>query len=147
MSESSLSPNENARARPLRVVLVLNVSLAAETQDAWLSALAAASSPLRGAAPAGPRIVQCDDPWLALGEAAQHMGISTSTLYKYASQGKIESRKLAGRLQFRRSLLDRFMAEQVRPVLSRNLKMLLWGESSRNVKCYPHHRLSIRFWR
>jgi excisionase family DNA binding protein len=93
----------------------LNVSLAAETQDTLLSALAAASSPVRGAEPAGPRIVESDDPWLALGDAAQHLGISTSTLYKYASQGKIESRKLAGRLQFRRSALDRFMEEKVRP--------------------------------
>jgi excisionase family DNA binding protein len=60
-------------------------------------------------------MVESDDAWLALGEAAHYMEISTSTLYKYASQGKIESRKLAGRLQFRRSALDRFMEEKVRP--------------------------------
>ncbi len=105
---------ENVSKRLTQLVLVLNITLAAETQEALVSALAAAARP--HATAAGLSVPQADDPWLGLGDAAQHLGVSTSTLYKYASQGKIESRKLAGRLQFRRSLLDRFMAEQVRPV-------------------------------
>ncbi len=109
--------NENGRRRPTQMVLVLNVSLAAETQEALLSVLAAATGSAVPVVPvAGPEVVQAEDLWLSLSEAAQHMGVSTSTLHKYASQRKIESRKLGGRLQFRRAVLDRFMHEQVRPV-------------------------------
>jgi excisionase family DNA binding protein len=115
VSESNL--NGNGRIRPLRLVLVLNVSLAAETQDALLSALTArAGPPVPAVAAPAAQVGQSEDPWLSLDRAAQHVGISTSTLYKYVSQGKIQSRKLAGRLQFRRSALDSFMEEHVRPV-------------------------------
>lgn len=102
--------------RPSQLVLVLNITLAAETQEALVGALTAAAHPqVQTATDGGSSLTQADDPWLALGGAAQRLGVSTSTLYKYASQGKIESRKLAGRLQFRRSALHRFMEEKVRP--------------------------------
>ena len=114
---SDITLQENGSKRPTQLVLVLNITLAAETQEALVSALAAAASPhVQTVTAAESSVAQAEDPWLGLGDAAQHLGVSTSTLYKYASQGKIESRKLAGRLQFRRSRLDRFMAEQVRPV-------------------------------
>jgi excisionase family DNA binding protein len=114
MTETNLQ--ENGSKRPTQLVLVVNITLAAETQEALVGALAAAARPgVRPVTAVGSPVAQVEDPWLGLGDAAQHLGVSSSTLYKYASQGKIESRKLAGRLQFRRSLLDRFMAEQVRP--------------------------------
>ncbi|MCI0723685.1 MAG: helix-turn-helix domain-containing protein [Acidobacteria bacterium] len=47
--------------------------------------------------------------------AAEYLGISTSTLYKYACQQKVECRKLGGRLDYRRSVLERFKEEQIRP--------------------------------
>jgi excisionase family DNA binding protein len=55
-----------------------------------------------------------EDPWLRQTEAANYLGISKSTLYQYACQHKIECRKLGGRLEYRRSTLDRFKDLQVR---------------------------------
>ncbi|MFZ0520093.1 MAG: helix-turn-helix domain-containing protein [Candidatus Acidiferrales bacterium] len=55
------------------------------------------------------------DPWLKHPEAAEYLGIATSTLYRYACQQKIESRKLCGRLEYRRSALDEFKDLHVRP--------------------------------
>jgi excisionase family DNA binding protein len=55
------------------------------------------------------------DPWLHHNEAAEYLGISTSTLYRYAEQGHIESRKLGNRLEYRRSALDEFRNQKVRP--------------------------------
>ncbi len=58
---------------------------------------------------------EVEDPWLKHAEAAEYLGISKSTLYQYACQQKIECRKLAGRLEYRRSVLDRFKDLQIRP--------------------------------
>lgn len=55
------------------------------------------------------------DPWLKHAEAAEYLVISKSTLYQYSCQQKIECRKLAGRLEYRRSTLDRFKDLQIRP--------------------------------
>jgi len=54
------------------------------------------------------------DPWLKHGEAAEYLGVSKSTLYQYACQHKIECRKLAGRLEYRRSTLDQFKDLHIR---------------------------------
>jgi len=56
-----------------------------------------------------------EDFWLKHGEAAEYLGVSKSTLYQYACQQKIECRKLAGRLEYRRSTLDQFKDHQIRP--------------------------------
>jgi excisionase family DNA binding protein len=53
--------------------------------------------------------------WLKHREAAEYLGISKSTLYQYACQQKIECRKLGGRLEYRRSTLDQFKDQQIRP--------------------------------
>ena len=55
------------------------------------------------------------DPWLKHPEAAEYLGIATSTLYRYACQQRIESRKLCGRLEYRRSILDKFKDLHIRP--------------------------------
>lgn len=55
------------------------------------------------------------DFWLKHAEAAEYLGVSKSTLYQYACQQKIECRKLAGRLEYRRSTLDQFKDRQIRP--------------------------------
>jgi excisionase family DNA binding protein len=60
-----------------------------------------------------PRAVP-QDAWLRHAEAAHHLGISKSTLYQYVCQRKIECRKLGGRLEYRRSSLDRFKDLQIR---------------------------------
>jgi excisionase family DNA binding protein len=56
-----------------------------------------------------------DDRWFKHAEAAEYLGISKSTLYQYACQQKIECRKLGGRLEYRRSTLDQFKDQQIRP--------------------------------
>ena len=56
-----------------------------------------------------------NDAWLHHNEAAEYLGISKSTLYRYAEQGHIESRKLGNRLEYRRSALDEFKNQKVRP--------------------------------
>jgi excisionase family DNA binding protein len=55
------------------------------------------------------------DFWLKHAEAAEYLGVSKSTLYQYACQQKIECRKLAGRLEYRRSTLDQFKDRRIRP--------------------------------
>lgn len=53
--------------------------------------------------------------WLRHPEAAEYLGISTSTLYRYACQHRIEYRKLCGRLEYRRTALERFKGLHVHP--------------------------------
>jgi excisionase family DNA binding protein len=53
--------------------------------------------------------------WLAHPEAARCLGISTTTLYRYVEQERIEFRKIGNRLEYRRSALDRFKEQHVRP--------------------------------
>ena len=65
--------------------------------------------------PIVPPQADSEDPWLKHPEAAEYLGISKSTLYRYACQQTIESRKLGGRLGYHRSTLDRFINRQIRP--------------------------------
>ncbi|MGH9572458.1 MAG: helix-turn-helix domain-containing protein [Candidatus Acidiferrales bacterium] len=55
------------------------------------------------------------NPWLEHSEAAEYLGVARSTLYRYACQERIEARKLGGRLEYRRSTLDKFKEQQIRP--------------------------------
>jgi len=64
--------------------------------------------------PTVPPQTNCD-PWLKHPEAAEYLGISKSTLYRYACQQTIETRKLGGRLEYHRSTLDGFKNRQIRP--------------------------------
>lgn len=63
-----------------------------------------------------PQQSETGDPWLKHAEAAEYLGVSKSTLYQYACHQKTECRKLAGRLEYRRSNLDQFKDRQIRPV-------------------------------
>jgi excisionase family DNA binding protein len=56
-----------------------------------------------------------EDRWLEHTEAAKCLGVSKSTLYRYVSQRRIESRKIAGRLEYRQSVLEKLKREQTRP--------------------------------
>jgi len=53
--------------------------------------------------------------WLTHRQAAKCLGISTTTLYRYAEQERIEFRKIGNRLEYRRSALDQFKEQHVRP--------------------------------
>lgn len=81
-------------------------------------ALTGIGEPASTEAPGSPKSapqVEYGDPWLKHPEAARYLGVSTSTLYRYACQHRIESRKLCGRLEYRRSTLDSFKELHVRP--------------------------------
>lgn len=62
-----------------------------------------------------PNVSADMDHWLGHSEAAAYLGISTSTLYHYSCQEQIERRKLGGRLEYRRSALDRFKEAHTLP--------------------------------
>jgi excisionase family DNA binding protein len=53
--------------------------------------------------------------WLGHPEAANYLGVSNSTLYRFACEGRIENRKLGGRLEYSRLTLDKFKEQQIRP--------------------------------
>jgi excisionase family DNA binding protein len=53
--------------------------------------------------------------WLTHPEAAKCLGISTTTLYRYVEQERIEFRKIGNRLEYRRSALEQFKEQRVRP--------------------------------
>ena len=72
-----------------------------------------------------PQEPEPTDEWLSHSAAAVYLGISKSTLYKYASQQRIECRKLGGRLNYRRSVLDRFKEQQIRPARRREHRSII----------------------
>jgi excisionase family DNA binding protein len=80
-----------------------------------LTGIADQVPPVLPASPTVPLEEDSEDPWLRHAEAAEYLGISKSTLYQYACQQKIECRKLAGRLEYRRSTLDQFKDLHIRP--------------------------------
>ena len=55
------------------------------------------------------------DSWLEHRAAAEYLGVGRSTLYRYAEDEQIESRKFGGRLEYRLASLDEFKARHVRP--------------------------------
>ena len=59
--------------------------------------------------------LELEGSWLDHNTAAEYLGISKSTLYRYAEQERIESCKFGGRLEYRRSSLDKFKDQHVRP--------------------------------
>ena len=60
------------------------------------------------------------DSWLPHVEAAKFLGVSMSTLYRYASQERIECRKIAGRLEYRQSILERLNKNRYAPLVFRS---------------------------
>jgi predicted DNA-binding transcriptional regulator AlpA len=61
----------------------------------------------------------CEDPWLGHSEAAAYLGVSKSTLYHYSCHEQIARRKLGGRLEYRRSALDKFKEDHTQPTSCR----------------------------
>ena len=45
-------------------------------------------------------------------QAAEYLGISSDSLYRYASEGTVPAFRLGNRWRFKRSLLDAWMVEQ-----------------------------------
>ena len=46
---------------------------------------------------------------MGIREAAEYLGVSRDTLYKYVSQSKIPAFKLGNRWKFKKTVLDRWM--------------------------------------
>jgi hypothetical protein len=61
-----------------------------------------------------------EDSWLGHAEAAAYLGVSKSTLYHYSCHDQIERRKLGGRLEYRRSALDKFKEDHTQPASCRS---------------------------
>jgi Helix-turn-helix domain len=107
------------RERPKLLACLLLVPSDAEPIVALLEQLAASSqapivfSSLLDCEPSGAS--GTEDRWLEHTDAAKCLGISKSTLYRYVCQQRIECRKVAGRLEYRRSALEKLKNEQTRP--------------------------------
>lgn len=71
-------------------------------------------APLNPPQPGTTTVTQSSS-WLTHIEAAAYLGVAVSTLYRYAEQQRIECRKIGNRLEYRRTSLDRFKDQQIRP--------------------------------
>ncbi len=110
------------KLQPDGPVVVACVVLQSRDAGHLLDLLREAVATLADHASAGPPILptvpqqtEPEGPWLTHSAAAEYLGISKSTLYKYSCQQRIECRKLGGRLEYRRSRLDSFKEKQIRP--------------------------------
>jgi excisionase family DNA binding protein len=61
---------------------------------------------------AGPAPGTAEREVMDIRQAAEYMGISADSLYKYASEGFIPAFKLGNRWRFKRSLLESWMERQ-----------------------------------
>jgi excisionase family DNA binding protein len=57
-------------------------------------------------------------------QAAEYLGISGDTLYRYASEGFIPAFKLGNRWRFKRSLLDAWMVKMSGPKAVTNVSVM-----------------------
>jgi excisionase family DNA binding protein len=57
-------------------------------------------------------------------QAADYLGISGDTLYRYASEGFIPAFKLGNRWRFKRSLLDAWMVKMSSPKAPANVAVM-----------------------
>lgn len=111
---------DDASQRTGFVACLLLVPSDTEALVALLQQVAASSQiripfpPFSGSSSHGATVAE--DCWLEHGEASKNLGISKSTLYRYVSQQRIECRKVAGRLEYRQSSLEKLKKEQLRPV-------------------------------
>lgn len=110
---------DDASQRTRLVVCLLLVPSDAEPIVALLEQLAASSQipvPFPSFSDSGRDLAAVhEDLWLEHAEAAKCLGISKSTLYRYVSQQRIECRKIAGRLEYRQSALEKLKREHIRP--------------------------------
>ncbi|MDP9049248.1 MAG: helix-turn-helix domain-containing protein [Acidobacteriota bacterium] len=61
---------------------------------------------------------------LDIRQAAEYLGISGDTLYRYASEGFIPAFKLGNRWRFKRSLLDAWMVKMSSPNAASNVSVM-----------------------
>jgi predicted DNA-binding transcriptional regulator AlpA len=113
-----IGKTDDASQRTGLVACLLLVSSDAEALVALLQQVAASSQipilfpPFSSSS---SHATVAEDRWLKHGEASKNLGISKSTLYRYVSQQRIECRKVAGRLEYRQSSIEKLRREQLRP--------------------------------
>jgi excisionase family DNA binding protein len=115
VSANTFPPSEQSPS-PALVVCFLLPPEQVENLISMLQGIAA--NPPNGSphiAPLATPTQESNPTWLTHSEAARYLGVAISTLYRYAEQERIEYRKLANRLEYRRSSLDRFKENQIRP--------------------------------
>jgi excisionase family DNA binding protein len=114
-----IGKTDDASQRTGLVACLLLVSSDAEALVALLQQVAASSQipilfpPFSSSSSQVATVAE--DRWLKHGEASKYLGISKSTLYRYVSQQRIECRKVAGRLEYRQSSIEKLKREQLRP--------------------------------
>lgn len=59
--------------------------------------------------PPPTNIVEMPREVMDITQAAEYLGISTDTLYRYANEGLVPAFRLGNRWKFKRSLVDRWM--------------------------------------
>ena len=112
----SAPPNENSSPAFLACFV-----LSSKQAETLISVLQEFVSSAEGLVPANFSALAMAPPedstavWLTHPEAAKCLGVSTATLYRYVEQEKIEFRKIGNRLEYRRSTLDQFKDQHVRP--------------------------------
>lgn len=57
-------------------------------------------------------------------QAAEYLGISADTLYRYASEGIVPAFRLGNRWKFKRSLLDAWMVKMSSPKAPSNVTVM-----------------------
>ncbi|HWB32344.1 MAG TPA: helix-turn-helix domain-containing protein [Acidobacteriaceae bacterium] len=57
-------------------------------------------------------------------QAAEYLGISADTLYRYASEGTVPAFRLGNRWKFKRSLLDAWMVKMSSPKAASNVTVM-----------------------
>jgi excisionase family DNA binding protein len=57
-------------------------------------------------------------------QAADYLGISADTLYRYASEGTVPAFRLGNRWKFKRSLLDAWMVKMSSPKAPSNVTVM-----------------------
>ncbi len=77
-----------------------------------MPALPRSQNPMTGAEPARPFAAGAEREVMDIRQAAEYLGISADSLYKYASEGFIPAFKLGNRWRFKRSLLESWMERQ-----------------------------------
>jgi excisionase family DNA binding protein len=61
---------------------------------------------------------------LDIRQAADYLGISADTLYRYASEGTVPAFRLGNRWKFKRSLLDAWMVKMSSPKATSNVTVM-----------------------
>ena len=67
-------------------------------------------------------------------QASEYLGISSDSLYRYASEATIPAFKLGNRWRFKRSLLDAWMVEQSGAALAKNSSVTVMPTEKKPVR-------------